>query len=61
MSAELTRPELERALRGCGLSARQAKKLLAMGWRGVVGERQAELDEQAARIRELEAQLRGTT
>ena len=59
MSVELpSRPEIERALRAAGLSNRQAKKLLAIGWRGVVGERLAEESELRARIQELEAVLR---
>jgi hypothetical protein len=53
---EPDRPAIERALRAAGLSARQAKKLLAIGWKGVVGERTAEHAELLARIAELELQ-----
>ncbi len=55
---EPTRPEIERVLREAGLSHRQARKLLSVGWRGVVGERQAESDELKQRLSELEQKLR---
>ena len=56
--AELSRPEIERLLRAAGLSHRQARKLMAVGWAGVVGEQQAEQDELRQRLAELEERLR---
>ena len=56
---EVTRPDIEAVLRQAGLSHRQARKLLAIGWKGVVGERQAENDELKERIAQLEQTLRG--
>jgi hypothetical protein len=52
------RPEIERLLRQAGLSHRQARKLLSVGWRGVVGEQQAEHDELKQKLAELEARMR---
>ena len=53
----ITRPEIETVLRQAGLSHRQARKLLAVGWKGCVGERQAEDEELRQRIAELEEKL----
>ncbi len=39
------RKAVKDALRAVGLSNRQARALLAMGWAGLVGERDAELEE----------------
>ena len=50
-----TRRDVEVALRGLGLSHRQARKFVAIGWPAVVGAEQAELDE----LRDLAQALRG--
>lgn len=56
--SEPSRPEIEKVLREAGLSVRQAKRLLSEGWRGVVGEREAEAAELRDRMVELESLLR---
>jgi hypothetical protein len=53
------RPAVEKALRECGLSSRQAKKLLSGGWRLIVDENEAllaELDDLKSRFSELLSQ-----
>jgi len=52
-----SRRDVERALRSAGLSHRQARKLLAAGWRDVVGEAQAEAEELRAELEELRASI----
>ncbi len=56
MAESPTRRDVERALRECGLSHRQARKFISAGWSALVGEQQAELDE----LRELVAQRSDT-
>ncbi|MBI3776770.1 MAG: hypothetical protein HY273_14710 [Gammaproteobacteria bacterium] len=53
------RPAVEKALRECGLSARQAKKLLSGGWKLLSSEEEqllAELDDLKVRFSELLSQ-----
>ena len=51
------RREVKRVLRGLGLSARQVDALLRSGWRGLVGEVQAEAAELRDRLAELQRTL----
>jgi hypothetical protein len=48
-----TRAEVKRALREVGLSDRQVKALLAAGWQGLVGARDAELAELRDAVEEM--------
>jgi hypothetical protein len=50
-----SRRDVERALREAGLSHRQARKLLGVAWRHVVGEARAEAEELRAELEELKA------
>lgn len=52
-----SRRDVEKALRGAGLSHRQARKMLATSWRAVVGEARAEADELRAELEELRKRL----
>lgn len=54
-----SRRDVERALREAGLSHRQARKLLGVAWRHVVGEAQAEADELRAELADLKAAFTG--
>ena len=47
------RKKVKEALRAAGLSNRQAKALLANGWRGLVAESEAEAAELRDRLEEL--------
>lgn len=58
MSAELPdRRTIEAALRAAGLSGRQAKRFISVGWPTLVGEAQAELDELKAELQDLQERL----
>jgi hypothetical protein len=52
-----TRRDVERALRECGLSHRQARKFVSAGWPLVVGEQQAELDELKTLLADMASSL----
>lgn len=52
-----SRLEIEQALRAAGLSSRQAKKLLAGGWRLVVGDENAEEAELIEHLDEMQKRL----
>ncbi len=52
-----TRKSVEQALRQVGLSHRQARKLVAVGWPSVVGEVAAERDELRAQLDDLAKKL----
>ncbi len=57
MSEKPTRIAVERALRQVGLSARQARRFVAVGWPAVVGEVQADRDDLAAQLARLQQLL----
>ena len=52
-----TRKAVEQALRQIGLSHRQARKFVAVGWPALVGDVQAERDELRAQLDDLAAKL----
>lgn len=45
---------IERALCGAGLTRRQAKRLISVGWPALVDERRAEIDEVRAQLEDLQ-------
>lgn len=47
------RAAVKQALRRCGLSDRQVRALLVNGWKGLVGEAQAEADDLRDQLAEL--------
>lgn len=51
------RREVKRALRDAGLSTRQVDALLRAGWRGLVGEAEAEAAELRERLADLQRTL----
>ena len=51
----------ERALRGAGLSARQAKRVLSGGWRALGADATADPDEVVDMLEDLARQLRRST
>lgn len=51
----IDRRTVKQALRQLGLSSRQTEALLREGWRGLVGAREAELQELRDRLTSLEA------
>jgi hypothetical protein len=53
-----SRRDVERALRDCGLSVRQSKRFIAVGWSALVGEEQAEQEELIERLEGLANSLR---
>jgi hypothetical protein len=57
VSEKPTRIAVERALRQVGLSARQARRFVAVGWPAVVGEVQADRDDLAAQLARLQQLL----
>jgi hypothetical protein len=55
------RREVERALRAAGLSRRQAKRFISVGWPALVGEAQAEMDELRAQLDDLRSSMPGVS
>jgi hypothetical protein len=51
----------ERALRGAGLSARQAKRVLSGGWRALGADAAADPDDMVDMLEDLARQLRRST
>ena len=53
-----TRRDIEVALRAAGLSHRQARKFIGLGWRALVDEHQLEFDELSAQLDALRDNLK---